>query len=308
MFKRTLFPALTLALLIAPLASAQIIIKPRVEAPGSFETNLLFKVKQTLSIMGQDIDTASVRKVTAKTDVSKPDSAGNVTYSSKYSAFENKLTLPGGVEIEFDSNGENTPQGTQLDFMLPLLAALSKSTTTIVYDKNGDVMKMEVKAEGLDTLDGQAKAMLGGELDSDVLTEKAQNALDDFHDKPVKVGDSWESETTLDLGQGAVFELTSSQKYVGTVQQDGKTLHQVEIKYTEVDFEQPAATPGAPAVTESDLEIITGTSTLLFDAEKGRIVTSKLNLEVAGEITLTIANMDLPAKLALEITINQTNK
>lgn len=258
--------------------------------------------------MGQDIDTASVRKVTAKTDVSKPDSAGNVTYSSKYSAFENKLTLPGGVEIEFDSNGENTPQGTQLDFMLPLLAALSKSTTTIVYDKNGDVMKMEVKAEGLDTLDGQAKAMLGGELDSDALTEKAQNALDDFHDKPVKVGDSWESETTLDLGQGAVFELTSSQKYVGTVQQDGKTLHQVEIKYTEVDFEQPAATPGAPAVTESDLEIITGTSTLLFDAEKGRIVTSKLNLEVAGEITLTIANMDLPAKLTLEITINQTNK
>jgi hypothetical protein len=308
MFKRTLFPALTLALLIAPLASAQIIIKPRVEAPGSFETNLLFKVKQTLSIMGQDIDTASVRKVTAKTDVSKPDSAGNVTYSSKYSAFENKLTLPGGVEIEFDSNGENTPQGTQLDFMLPLLAALSKSTTTIVFDKNGDVMKMEVKAEGLDTLDGQAKAMLGGELDSDALTEKAQNALDDFHDKPVKVGDSWESETTLDLGQGAVFELTSSQKYVGTVQQDGKTLHQVEIKYTEVDFEQPAATPGAPAVTESDLEIITGTSTLLFDAEKGRIVTSKLNLEVAGEITLTIANMDLPAKLTLEITINQTNK
>ena len=308
MFKRTLFPALTLALLIAPLASAQIIIKPRVEAPGSFETNLLFKVKQTLSIMGQDIDTASVRKVTAKTDVSKPDSAGNVTYSSKYSAFENKLTLPGGVEIEFDSNGENTPQGTQLDFMLPLLAALSKSTTTIVFDKNGDVMKMEVEAEGLDTLDAQAKAMLGGELDSDALTEKAQNALDDFHDKPVKVGDSWESETTLDLGQGAVFELTSSQKYVGTVQQDGKTLHQVEIKYNEVDFEQPAATPGAPAVTESDLEIITGTSTLLFDAEKGRIVTSKLNLEVAGEITLTIANMDLPAKLTLEITINQTNK
>lgn len=308
MFKRTLFPALTLALLIAPLASAQIVIKPRVEAPGSFETNLLFKVKQTLSIMGQDIDTVSVRKVTAKTDVSKPDSAGNVTYSSKYSAFENKLTLPGGVEIEFDSNGENTPQGTQLDFMLPLLAALSKSTTTIVYDKNGDVMKMEVKAEGLDTLDGQAKAMLGGELDSDALTEKAQNALDDFHDKPVKVGDSWESETTLDLGQGAVFELTSTQKYVGTIQQDGKTLHQVEIKYTEVDFEQPAATPGAPAVTESDLEIITGTSTLLFDAEKGRIVTSKLNLEVAGEITLTIANMDLPAKLTLEITIHQTNK
>ena len=308
MFKRTLFPALTLALLIAPLASAQIIIKPRVEAPGSFETNLLFKVKQTLSIMGQDIETASVKKVTAKTDVSKPDSAGNVIYSTKYSAFENNISLPGGVELEFDSNGENTPQGTQLDFMLPLLTALSKSTTTMVYDKNGDVLNIEVKAEGLDALDAQAKAMIGGELDSDALKERAQSELDDFHDKPVKVGDSWESETTLDLGQGAVFKLTSTQKYVGTVQQDGKTLHQVEIKYTEVDFEQPAATPGAPAVTESDLEIITGTSTLLFDAEIGRMVSSKINLEVSGEITLTIANMDLPAKLALEITINQTNK
>ena len=308
MFKRTFFQALTLALLIAPLASAQIIIKPRVEAPGSFETNLHFKVKQTLSVMGQDIDTASMRKVTAKTDVSKPDSAGNVTYSSKYTAFENKISLPGGVELEFDAKGENTPQGTQLDFMLPVLTALSKSTTTIVHDKNGDISNVEVKAEGLDTLDGQAKALLGGELDNDVLKEKAQNELDDFNDKPVKVGDSWESETTLDLGQGAMFELTSNQKYVGTVQQDGKTLHQVEIKYTDVDFEQPAATPGAAAVTESDLEIIEGTSTLLFDAEKGRIVTSKIHLEVKSEITLTIADMDLPAKLALEITINQTNK
>ncbi|MCS5630969.1 MAG: DUF6263 family protein [Pirellulaceae bacterium] len=308
MFKRTLFPALTLALLIAPLASAQIIIKPRVEAPGSFETNLHFNVKQTLSIMGQDIDTASERKVTAKTDVSKPDSDGNVTYSTKYLTFENKISLPGGVELEFDAKGENTPQGTQLDFMLPVLTALSKSTTTIVHDKNGDILNFEVKAKGLDTLDGQAKALLGGELDSDVLKEKAQSELDDFNDKPVKAGDSWESETTLDLGQGAIFELTSNQKYVGTVQQDGKTLHQVEIKYTEVDFEQPAATPGAPAVTESDLKIITGTTTLLFDAEKGRLVSSKLNLEVSGEITLTISNMDLPAKLALEITINQTNK
>ncbi len=308
MFKRTFFQALTLALLLTSLASAQIIIRPRVEAPGSFETNLFFNVKQTLSIMGQDIDTASMKKVTAKTNVSKPDSAGNVTYSTKYSAFENKISLPGGVELEFDSNGENTPQGTQLDFMLPLLTALSKSTTTMVYDKKGDVLNIEVKAEGLDALDGQAKAMIGGDLDSDTLKEKAQNELDDFHDEPVKVGDSWKSETTLDLGQGAVFEMTSSQKYVGTVQQDGKTLHQVEIKYTAVDFEQPAATPGAPAVTESDLEIITGTSTLLFDAEIGRMVTSKINLEVSGEITLTIANMDLPAKLVLEITINQTNK
>jgi hypothetical protein len=214
----------------------------------------------------------------------------------------------GGVELEFDSNGENTPQGTQLDFMLPVLAALSKSTTTTVYDKNGDVLNIEVKAEGLDTLDGQAKAMLGGDLDSDALKERAQSELDDFNDKPVKVGDSWESETTLDLGQGALFELTSNQKYVGTVQQDRKTLHKVEIKYTEVDFGQPAAGPGAPAVTESDLEIITGTATLLFDAEKGRVVTSKFDLEVSGKITLTIADMDLPANLALEITINNTIK
>jgi hypothetical protein len=308
MFKRTLFSALAIALLIGPIASAQIIIKPRVEAPGSFETKLLFNVKQNLSIMGQDIATASVRNVTAKTDVSKPASDGSVTYSTKYLTFKNKLSLPGGVELEFDAKGKNTPQGTQLDFMLPLFTALSKSTTTIVHDKNGDILNVEVKAVGLDALDNQAKAMIGGELDSDVLKEKAQSELDDFHDKPVKVGDSWESETTLDLGQGAVFKLTSTQKYIGTVQQDGKTLHQVKIKYTDVDFEQPAATPGAPAITKSDLKIITGTNTLLFDAEKGRMVSSKLNLEVSGEITLTIANMELPAKLALEITVDQSIK
>ena len=246
--------------------------------------------------------------MTAKTNVSKPDPDGNVTYSTTYLTFENKLSLPGGVELEFDAKGENTPQGTQLDFMLPFFTALSKSTTTVVHDKNGDILNVEVKAEGLDTLDGQAKALLGDELDSDVLKEKAQRELDDFNDKPIKVGDSWESETSLDLGQGAIFELTSTQKYIGTVEQDGKTLHQIQIKYTDVDFEQPAATPGAPAVTGSDLKIITGTATQLFDVKIGRMVSSKLNLEVSGEITLTVANMDLPAKLALEINNTQTNK
>lgn len=308
MFKRTLFLALTAALLIAPLASAQIIIKPRVQAPGSFETNMVFKVNQKLSIMGQEIDTANTRKVTAKTDVSKPDSDGNVTYSSKYTAFENKISLPGGVEIEFDSNGENTPQGTQLDFILPLMEALSKSRTTIVHAENGDIVKIEVKAEGLDALDDQAKAMLGGELDGDALKEKAQKEIDDFNDKPVNVGDTWKSETTLDLGQGAMFKLTSEQKCVGTVQQDGVALHQVDIKFAEVDFEQPAAAAGAPAVTDSDLKIITGTTILLFDAKKGRVVKSNLKLKVSGEITLTIANMDLPARLALEITVEQSVK
>ena len=308
MFKRTLIPVLAIALLLTPLASAQIIIKPRVETSGSFETKQRVKLKQTLSIMGQNIDTANERTITAKTDVSKPDSDGTVTYSTKYSAYESTISLPGGIKLEFDSNGENTPQGTQLDFLLPALAVLAKSTTTIFFDKNGGIMSVELKSEGLDALDVQAKAMLGEDIDSDVLKKNAQSELDDFNDKPVKIGDSWAAETTLDLGQGARFELTSNQKYVGTVQQDGKTLHKVEIKYTEVDFGQPAAGPGAPAVTESDLEIIAGTSTLLFDAEKGRVVTSKFNLEVSGEITLTIANMDLPANLALEITINSTIK
>lgn len=308
MFKRTLLLALTVALLIAPFASAQIIIKPRVQAPGTFETNLVFKVKQKLSIMGQEIDTANTRQAISVTDVSKPDSDGNVTYSSKYKTFNNKISLPGGIEIEFDSKGENTPQGTQLDFLLPLMEAISKSITTVVYDKSGDIDTVTVKAEGLDALDNQAKAMLGGDLDGDTLKEKAQNEIDEFNDKPVNIGDTWESETTLDLGQGAMFELTSEQKYVGTIQQDGVTLHQVDYKFTEVDFVQPAAAPGAPAVTGSDLEIKIGTTTLLFDAKKGRVVKSNLKLEVSGEITLTIANMELPAKLALDINIDQSTK
>ncbi|MBC8437474.1 MAG: hypothetical protein H8D86_01320, partial [Planctomycetes bacterium] len=62
------------------------------------------------------------------------------------------------------------------------------------------------------------------------------------------------------------------------------------------------------AVTGSDLEIKIGTTTLLFDAKKGRVVKSNLKLEVSGEITLTIANMELPAKLALDINIDQSTK
>ena len=188
------------------------------------------------------------------------------------------------------------------------MEALSKSRTTIVHAENGDIVKIEVKAEGLDALDDQAKAMLGGELDGDALKEKAQKEIDDFNDKPVNIGDTWKSETTLDLGQGAMFKLTSEQKYVGTVQQDGVALHQVDTKFTEVDFEHPAAAAGAPAVTDSDLQIITGTTILLFDAKKGRVVKSNLKLKVSGEITLTIANMDLPARLALEITVEQSVK
>jgi len=308
MLKRILLPAVSLALLLAPLAKAQVVIKPRPQAPGTFETQVTLNLTQKLTIMGQELDTGQSQKATTKTVVSQPDSDGNVTYSTTNSAFENTMTLPGGIELKYDSNGENKPQGTQVDFLLSVFEVLAKATTTIVFDKEGEIKSAKITSEGLDELDEQAKAILGSDLDDDTIEANVKNDLAKFRSEAVKPGDSWEDTTTMNLGGGAVFELAVTKKYIGVVTKDGKQLHKVEATYTDVDFEQSAPSPGAPAVTDSDLEITTGTFVILFDAEKGQVVSSKLTLNVKGSITLTIANMDLPAELTLEMTTSSDVK
>ena len=308
MLKQILLPTIALAFFITPFVGAQVVIKPRPQAPGTFETQVTLNLTQKLTIMGQELDTGQSRKATTKTVVSQPDSDGNITYSVTNSTFENTMTLPGGIELKYDSKGENKPQGTQVDFLIPVFDALAKATTTIVYDKEGGIKSIKIKSEELDKLDEQAKALVGSDLDSDTIEANARNELDEFRSEAVKPGDRWEDTTTMNLGGGAVFELDVTKKYVGVVIQDGKKLHKVEASYTDVDFEQPAPSPGAPAVTDSDLEITTGTAILLFDAEKGQVVSNKMTLNVKGAITLTVANMDLPAELKLDMSISNDIK
>ena len=122
-------------------------------------------------------------------------------------------------------------------------------------------------------------------------------ALAFLPDGPVKEGETWERSTESNLGSGQVMSFRTKYEYKGTIEQDGRKLDKIEGKAFEVSL----VINGNPMLqlTKSDLKIKESASTILFDREKGHVVSRVSKVRIDGPLTLTINGMELPGKVDL---------
>ena len=294
--------ALLLMLVIAPCASAQIVIKPGLPNPGKFTSKLTLDIAQTLNLAGQELTTGQKRELITNNQVSQPAADGSITVVETFQSLKDTTTLPGGATLKFDSAEGPKPQGTAADFLVDVMAVMAKTKTTIVFDKSGKAIRVNATADGLDELDEPGKSLLQADLDPQRLKDIANAQRDEYHAEPVKPGEQWKKETSTDLGQGAKFTHTAATKYVGVENRNGVNLHKVTISYSDVNFEQNASAPGAPSIAGTEMEVIDGGSTYFFDAEKQQVVDSNFKLHVKGKITLSVQGMEIPAEIEISIS------
>ncbi len=118
--------------------------------------------------------------------------------------------------------------------------------------------------------------------------------------EPVNKGDSWQRAQSANLGAGQIMTFQNKFTYEGTVEKNGKTLDKITLKTLSVDFAlQDSPLPlqlkgSALKATESD-------GTILFDRVLGQVVETTSSIRIEGEITFSVNNMDLPAKLDLKM-------
>ncbi|MFP6647974.1 MAG: hypothetical protein VB817_00850 [Pirellulaceae bacterium] len=294
-------------LLATPLAvSAQVTVKLQTPDKSVTRSTVTAHTIQVLTLAGMDIEQRSSQKAITKHVAGTRGTDGIIQVESVIEAMKVKASFPGGVEIKFDSTGENKPEGTQFDVMLDLYKAISTSKTTRKLDKENRCISFSNKMEGFDKLDPALQDSVKDVLDDDYLKDVENHFLKEIASKPIKQGESWELSFPSRLGGGQILELKQSFTYKGTSTVGGVEVHTIEMKVTAAELSQDSNVNAPVKITGSDLKVESSSGKIVFDNKRGMRVQTELKFHLVGELKLDINGMELPGKIDLSIETNET--
>jgi hypothetical protein len=303
----TPLPAVLAILAFTSSADAQVELRWKYPENSKTTTTVTSKTQQLLTINKQEIETKSEETVVVSTTSGKRDKDGKLRRTGKVESLKASLSLPGGVELNYESGKKTEPPGTAADFLLDVFAAIPKVVTTVVHGKDGRVVAVEVDTKPLKDLPDNAKEILKGRFDPDYLKTAGNKQLDRIPSKPLKKGDTWSLTQEARIGGGQTLTFKMTYKYEGTVEKGGVTLDRISFKATEVKYDQ-AKTDSPLKATDSKLKVESSNGTLLFDRKRGMITSETDKLHITGDMTFEADGKELPAKLDLTMEKSMTQK
>jgi hypothetical protein len=214
----------------------------------------------------------------------------------------------GGNSIPFDSRLKEQPANPLTDFFAALVGT---EFTLTISKKDEDYMKItkiEGRKEFIDRLvktNQQLDTLLKQILSEEALKQMADPTFaaiptkKELREKGVKVGDSWDNTSKLDMGPIGTY--TTHSKYTLKEVKDKKATIDVT---TSLEYAAPASKSGALPfeITSGDLKGKDGKGTIVFDLDKGLIKSSSMDLTLGGKLKITIAGQPT------EVTLDQTQK
>lgn len=297
MFTRRFGLSLVLVALCSAAAAADVVLERKFADGTKFKSREVVKTRQTLLLSGNDLGTEGNTEVVSQSTYGQRTAGGNLTIATKIESIKSDLKLPGGVSVQFDSaKPAAKPDNPVAQFVVDALQKTAGATISYHLDGENRVQSVEGVPEG------------GLQHDPDDMKEEFQQSIDLLPKKPLKPGDTWQSEVKQDLGQGQIFTFQRKFEYVGQVAafatvKGGKQLDKVVAADTSVNYSTREGT-GAFKVTKSELSVESSEHTYLFDREAGRIVNTQSKLHVKGPIGLSVANMDLSGDLDLTMEVS----
>jgi hypothetical protein len=280
-------------LLFAFTAAAQTQLTIKYQEGAVYKTKETVKSRQSLKLNGQLLDTESNTTLVSQSKVGKRNAEGELPIESTYLEVISDLTLPGNKKVSYNSTtDEGKTDDPNYQIVLDQLKALKGLTYTVVLDKNNQVKSVTgLKAEA-------------GASAEDVKVSLQQN-IDRYPKEAINPGDQWVRDLVLPLGQGQIFSLRRTYKYVGPeVRSTVASTRKLEKITATSDNLQYSIRPNAGfpgTVTKSNLKMDQGESTLLFDPALGRTIESHDKMHVTGTLTLSIMNLELNGELDLSL-------
>jgi hypothetical protein len=308
---RTFFLSTVVASLLTLPSGALAQVKLEIKLPDGQKTTSTVKIstKQNLSLAGMNIDSGSEQEMVISTVNGKRGADGVLKQEQKIDALKAKLTLPGGVVLEFDSAKPDAPAaGTAFDVLLDLIKVNAKATWTVVRGPDNKVTAIEGREKVLEGLDESKKQMLQKQLDPAYLRDAANKEMEKLPGKPVKEGDSWEITETLRLEQGQNMTFKTKYTYRGPTDQNGKKLDKIDSEVLEVNYDVDADAPLPLKVTSAELKPKTLEGVILFDREKGNTVESRSSVQIKGTINFDVNGQAIPAQLDLTMSTSSVVK
>ncbi len=269
--------------------------------PGSKSVNeTTVKTHQILTLAGMDIETkSSTFSIGTKTIGQRTDD-GSLSVQEKVDVLQTEIELPGGIKIQFDSaNPDKKADIAVLEPIMERLRVTFKNPITTVLDAMNKIKEVQFPEGVAESVDASNKSL----FDPIKRKKAAEQARGYVPDEAVKPGETWERATEADFGSGQTMAFRVKYTYVGSIEQDGRTLDKIAGKVFEVNYSIDQAN-AALRVAKSDLKVTESDETILFDRELGAVRQLTRKFRIEGPLTLVINGMELEGKVDLTIQEN----
>src|SRR5688500_9228265 len=134
MFYRSLV-TLFLSLSFCNFAHSQVRLEYKLQDGQTSTQSMTSQIDQKLVIAGMDTTTNVESRATTKSTAGKRDGQGVLRVQEKIESMQVNMSAQ-GLQYSFDSANPDNTGTSPLEMLRPIHKALSKSATTIVYDKN----------------------------------------------------------------------------------------------------------------------------------------------------------------------------
>jgi hypothetical protein len=266
---------------------------------ASFYQEMKTKTDQTMKVQGMDVKQTQNQTFYLKWTTLKNEKE---TWLVEQEIIGVKMDIQiGGNQISYDSTAKDQPANPLTDFFKALIGAKFKLT---VNKKSMKVEKIEGRAEFVKNLakaNEQLKPLLEAILSDEALKQMTDPTFAVIpKDGVIPADKKWDNADGSVLNMGPIGKYTTKYKYVYEGPNKDK-LDEIKVETT-LTYEAPKEkSTGLPfIIKEAKLSSTKGTGKILFDREKGRIKSSTMDLELAGDLTIEIAGMQT------NVTLNQT--
>jgi hypothetical protein len=254
--------------------------------------------KQTMKVMGMDINQNQAQTFIFSWTPKDTDKEGKTTILQKIEAVKMDIEI-GGNKISYDSTRDTSTGNPLAEFFKALVGSEFRLTVGPDYK----VTKIEGREEFVKKLinaNQQMEPLLKQILSEEALRDMADPAFAAIPGKPVKKGDTWTKDTTLNMGPIGSYKTTHKYTYEGKEGNLDKIRVETTLAY------QPPGSAGAGGlpfqIVSADLKSTQAGGTILFNAAAGRLESSEMNLKLAGKLTIAIGGMNT------EVELNQEQK
>jgi Family of unknown function (DUF6263) len=290
-------------------------LKWKFEVNKPFYQEMTTTTNQTMKVMNSDVVQKQQQTFYFSWTPTAVDKDGNWTVKQTIEGVKMNIDI-GGQHIEYDSTKESNVQNPLGDFFKQLVG----SSFTLTLDKDMKVSKIEGRSDFIKKL---AQANPGMEpLLNQILSEQALKDMADptfaaVPNKEVKKDESWTKDSKLDMGPIGVYDTTYKYTYVGkntegTSEQD-KKLDKIKVEST-LKYSPPDAAANSPLpfkIKGAELTSKDAGGTILFNEEKGRIESSKMQLTLTGKLKIEIGgqttDVDLTQTQTTEVKTSDKN-
>ena len=284
------------------------VLKWKFEPDKTFYQEMKTETKQTMKVSGSDVvQTQDMTFYFGWTP--KKQDGDNWIIQQKILGVKMSINI-GGTKVDYDST-KDSQQGNPLgDFF----NKLKDAEFTITVDKNNKVVKVEGRDTFVNKLIGanpQMENLLKKILSEEALKEMAEPTFAVVPTGDAPKGKKWSREAKIDMGPLGKYENTYAYTFEGegadklyTIKVDTQTKY-VPPPDTGTAMDQPTGA-GAGAlpfkIKSGNLKSTSSSGTVKFDNTKGRVESSEMALEIAGDLDIEISGQTTKVNLTQKQT------